>query len=116
MSLSALRQLYRQAGDNEALKKRIEAAGVAVKKNPKFGSSQVGGNGYCYTCLIELAREGHYNCEECAKAQPSPIKAGKFDKYALQLKIEGLAENWSATDEVALQDRDLQKNAERIFR
>jgi len=39
----------------------------AYLKNNKWGSIEVGGNGYCTECRNSLARVGHYNCLGCAQ-------------------------------------------------
>jgi hypothetical protein len=59
------------------------------KLNPTFGSKEVNGNGVCYECHLKLAREGHYNCEECAGVQLN----GKIRRTIPE--IQKILEQWS---------------------
>lgn len=50
-------------------REKITAEGKVIKaylQNNKWGSAEIGGNGYCHTCHAQLARVGHYNCLQCA--------------------------------------------------
>ena len=66
--LDSLREQWKLETDVEK-KKNIETEGLVIKAylgNPKWGSTEVGGNGYCYECKKNKARVGHYNCLQCA--------------------------------------------------
>jgi hypothetical protein len=66
--LEELRKLWMGTTDPNR-KAEITAEGQATKAyllNPKWGSKEVGGNSFCYTCHVKEARVGHYNCLGCA--------------------------------------------------
>lgn len=66
--LEELRKLWMGTTD-PSKKAEITAEGKAIKaylQNPKWGSTELGGNSYCYTCHAQEARVGHYNCLQCA--------------------------------------------------
>lgn len=61
-----LRQMWIKASPGERI--RIETVAEVVKTNPKFGSTEYEGNGYCYTCYLEKARPGSFTCDTCSGA------------------------------------------------
>jgi len=66
--LEELRRLWMGTADPDR-KAEITAEGKAIKaylQNPKWGSEEVEGNGFCYSCHKLPARVGHYNCLQCA--------------------------------------------------
>lgn len=69
MTIEQLRELYKTASEED--KPKIALVGQAVKNNHKYGSKQVGGNGYCYECYLEPARPDRYNCEKCSGGSKS---------------------------------------------
>lgn len=81
MTLEELREAYRTASDEDKVK--IAEVGKAVKENPKYGSVEVGGNGFCSECFLEPARPAHYNCEKCAE-----IKVYSKNRYSIEHMME----------------------------
>ena len=69
--LEELRKLW--MGTTDPTKKaEITTEGRVIKAyllNPKWGSLEVEGNGWCHTCHEKEARVGHYNCPGCAGEQ-----------------------------------------------
>ena len=66
--LEELRKLWMGTSDPSE-REKITQEGKLIKAylaNHKWGSTNVGGNGYCHTCHEQLARVGHYNCLQCA--------------------------------------------------
>lgn len=69
--LEELRRLWMGTSDPSE-REKITAEGKAIKaylKNPKWGSEEVDGNGFCLECHLNNARQGHYNCLQCAGQQ-----------------------------------------------
>jgi len=69
--LEELRKLWMGTTDPSE-REKITAEGKLIKaylQNKKWGSNELGGNGYCYTCHSQLARVGHYNCLQCAGSE-----------------------------------------------
>lgn len=98
MTIEELRELYKTSTPDMKLK--LIPIGKAVAENPKYGSKDLGGNGYCYTCFIEPARDNHWNCEKCAskKTVAGIIHSVEFMKNSLKEmkpnpKWEDMAEN-----------------------
>ena len=66
--LEELRKLWMGTSDPSE-REKITQEGKLIKaylQNHKWGSIELGGNGYCYTCHAQESRVGHYNCLQCA--------------------------------------------------
>ena len=89
-----LREMYSKETD-EQVREKIKTAGIAAKNNPEFGGKE-DQNGYCYTCLIEEAREDFYNCDSCAgRYSQKKKKYSNLSTPELQQKILEAGKNWN---------------------
>jgi len=64
----------------------IESVAKAFKENDRFGSIEMGGNGYCYECFLEPARPDHYNCDICAGKLPTAGVTRSLEQIKLSLR------------------------------
>lgn len=83
-----LRNMWVSA-ETQELKDKIRAVAEAVKVNDRFGSVEYEGNGYCYTCYIEPARQGKFNCDKCARDQYSGRALLPSDEVVRRVKDMG---------------------------
>lgn len=108
--LEELRKLW-MGTQNPSEREKITAEGKLIKAylaNPRWGSVEIGGNGYCHTCHEQLARVGHYNCLQCAGGEKVNYQSRSL--HGMQQALLG----W-AKDKRLDKDEDTQRDVEKTF-
>jgi hypothetical protein len=85
--IEKLRAKYDQAATQEQRDRIVTVAELVKSGKTKFGSAKYEGNGYCYECLVNEARENCFTCSECAGALQ--LKNPSFDTMVENIRKMG---------------------------